>query len=496
MSDHIQSHSESPLFTNSESDVFVQQLVNEIGNPPDLKYLALELRPGILGSYLFIETLVDKNKIEDNVLKFLSESRLLDVSESVSDLMETLKSRIPVASISKVFDLISCAQGLLKGMCLLVIPGADHVLMLDVAKSHHRTVTEPKTETTVQGPNEAFNEDLLTSIGLIRQRILTADLRFEQMKIGKSTETKVWICYIQDLASDEILNEFRIRIRSIKADSILDSTYVEEWIQDKTFTPFPTLMKTERPDVLASHLLEGRVAVVVDGTPFTLIGPVTFMQFFTSPEDYYQRADIATFLLWIRFLAYLFAVFVPSLYIAASLYHHSLLPPTLLVSLSAQREGVPFPSYVEAFLMMVLFEMLREAGLRMPRISGQAIAIVGALVLGEAAVQAGLVSAATVIVVAVTAIANFVTPFYNFGISQRFLQYAYMILAGFMGMFGILCGVLFTVIHLASIKSFGVPYLAPIAPTFLSDWKDVILRVPRPWMKTLPRMNKPKRKKR
>ncbi|MBP1994687.1 spore germination protein [Paenibacillus eucommiae] len=496
MLDHTPSHSDSPLYKDSEFDAFVSQLVNAIGNPPDLVYHTLVLRPGILGSYLFIETLVDKNKIEDNVLKFFSECRFLDDSESMTDLMETLKSRIPIASTSTVFDLGSCAQGLLKGMCLLVIPGADYVLMLDVASFHHRPVAEPKTETTVQGPHEAFNEDLITSIGLVRKRIVTSDLRFEQMMIGKSTETKVWICYIQDLAPDEILNEFRTRIRAIETDSILDSTYIEEWIQDKIFTPFPTLMKTERPDVMVSHLLEGRVAVLVDGSPYSLIGPVTFMQYFTSPEDYYQRADIATFLLWIRFLAYLLAVFVPALYVAVSLFHHSLLPPTLLVSLSAQREGVPFPSYVEAFLMMMLFELLREAGLRMPRISGQAIAIVGALVLGEAAVQAGLVSAATVIVVAVTAITNFVTPFYNFGISQRFLQYAYMILAGFTGLFGILCGVLFTVIHLASLKSFGVPYLAPIAPTFLSDWKDVIIRVPRPWMKSLPRMNNPKRKKR
>ncbi|WP_373871514.1 spore germination protein [Paenibacillus dendritiformis] len=190
------------------------------------------------------------------------------------------------------------------------------------------------------------------------------------------------------------------------------------------------------------------------------------------------------------------AVFVPALYIAVTSYHQGLLPPSLLISISAQREGVPFPSFVEAFMMMTIFEVLREAGLRMPRVAGQAISIVGALVLGEAAVTAGLVSAAMVIVVAITAIAHFVAPFYNFGITQRFLQYFYMILAAVSGGFGILCGVLFTLIHLASLRSFGVPYLAPVAPTFVSDWKDVLLRVPRPWMTTFPRMNKTKRKKR
>lgn len=491
-------HSRPDNFQYDKSDAqsFAELLVQAIGNPPDLIYETFAPGPGIQVQYLFIETLVDKNKIENNVLRFLAEGQSLYNWNETSLLVETLKQTIPIVAMATASDANTCTQNLLDGKCLLIVPEADYVLVLDVAKFQHRPLAEPKTESTVLGPHEAFNEDLSASVGLLRKRIRTSNLRFELIQIGTATETKILISYVKDLAPEKVLDEFRRRILSIEADSILESTYVEEWIQDKTLTIFPTLMRTERPDVVTSHLLEGRVAVLVDGSPSTLIGPFTFMQYFTSSEDYYQRADIATFLLWIRFLAFLLAVFVPALYIAVTSFHHALLPPTLLVSLSAQREGVPFPSYMEAFLMMVIFEVLREAGLRMPRVAGQAISIVGALVLGEAAVQAGLVSAAMVIVVAVTAIANFVAPFYNFGITQRFLQYGYMLLAGITGVFGILCGVLFTLVHLASLKTFGVPYLAPVAPTYFSDWKDILVRVPRPWMKTFPRMNGTKRKER
>ncbi|MDF2722290.1 MAG: spore germination protein [Paenibacillus sp.] len=496
MNEIPQPQQEHVPYDKSDVRSFTGRLVHTIGNPPDLIHQTFALSADMHVQYLFIETLTDTDKIENNLLRFLAERcSFMDVNES-SAWDETLKPIIPIVAMTTASDVQTCTQHLLQGMCLLIVPGADHVLVLDVAKFQHRPLSEPQTESTVLGPHEAFNENISASVGLLRKRIRTSNLRFELMRIGTATETKVMIGYIHDLAPDEVVNEFRGRIKRIQTDSILESTYVEEWIQDKTLTIFPTLMRTERPDVVTSHLLEGRVAVLVDGSPTTLIGPFTFMQYFTSSEDYYQRADIATFLLWIRFLSFLLAVFVPALYIAITSFHHSLLPPALLISLSAQREGVPFPSYIEAFSMMIIFEVLREAGLRMPRIAGQAISIVGALVLGEAAVQAGLVSAAMVIVVAVTAIANFVAPFYNFGIMQRFLQYGFMLLAGITGVFGILCGVLFTLVHLASLKSFGVPYLSPIAPTSFSDWKDVLIRVPRPWMKTMPRMNHAKRKER
>lgn len=474
----------------------VGQITDILRNPPDLVNRMFSLSPDLHGFCVFIETLVDTNKIEHELLYFLSETSLSSELNSSKNIIDTLHSRIPFSSISVTTDFNRCVQSLLSGKCVLIFSDTNQMMLLDASKTPHRNVTEPLMESTVLGPQEGFTEDIATNLSLLRKRIKSVHFRIEQIIIGKETETSVSLLYLEHLAPAAVVDEFRRRIHSIQIDSVLDSAYVEEWIQDKTLSPFSTLLKTERPDILASHLLEGRVGVLVDGTPDSLIGPVTFFQFFTAPEDYYQRANIATPIRWLRMFSFLLSIFVPCLYIAIVSFHQELLPHSLLISIAAQREGVPFPAFIEAILMMVTFEVLREAGLRMPRIAGQAISIVGALVLGEAAVSAGLVSAAMVIVVAVTAISNFVAPSYGFGIMQRILQFSYMILAGVLGFFGVLCGVLFTVVHLASIKSFGVPYLSPVAPTILNDWKDILVRVPRSWMKTYPQMNQTKRKRR
>lgn len=482
-------------FDSSNPEAFVKRMIGSLHNPPDLVIRKLDLPSGS-GFCLFIETLADKTRIEHYVLGFLSELLVSGELESSRSMIDVLQSRISFSSLAVTTELEHCVRSLLSGYCILVLPDANRVLLLDASKSTHRNVTEPLIESTVQGPAEGFTEDLAVNLSLLRKRIKSSHLRIEQFVAGTETETKVLLLYLGNLAPEDVVSEFRKRMQSIRIDSILDSNYVEEWIQDRTLSPFPTLLNTERPDVVASHLLEGRVGVLVDGTPDALVGPVSFFEMFVSPEDYYQRADIATLVRWLRVLSFLLAVFVPSLYIAVVSFHQELLPHSLLISVSGQREAVPFPAIVEAFVMMITFEVLREAGLRMPRIAGQAISIVGALVLGQAAVQAGLVSAAMVIVVSITAISNFVAPTYNFGITQRLLQFFFMILAGTMGLFGILCGVLFTLVHLVSMKSFGIPYLAPLAPTVITDWKDIIVRVPRTWMKSYPRMTRAKNRQR
>ncbi|WP_189012726.1 spore germination protein [Paenibacillus marchantiophytorum] len=490
------SQKNSTIHDGYNSKAFVNQIIGILDNPPDLLNRTFTLSPDLYISCVFIETLVDKNKIEHELLQFLSKEPIYNELNPSDNIINTLQSRIPFSTISVTTELHCCVQSLLNGKCLLVISNTSQVLLLDVSKTSHRNVKEPLTESTVRGPQEGFTEDITINLSLLRKRIKNVHFRIEQIILGSETETKVNLLYLGNLASVAVVDEFRKRIHSIQIDSVLDSAYVEEWIQDKTISPFSTLLNTERPDIVASHLLEGRVGVLVDGSPIALVGPVTFFQLFISPEDYYQRAIIATLLRWLRILSFMLATFVPSLYIAIVSNHQEFLPHSLLISLAAQREGVPFPAFIEAVIMMATFEVLREAGLRMPRIAGQAISIVGALVLGEAAVSAGLVSAAMVIVVAVTAISNFAAPSYSFGITQRLLQFFYMILASVMGLFGVLCGSLFIVVHLASIKSFGVPYLSPVAPTFLTDWKDFLVRVPRPWMKTYPQMNDTKKKRR
>ncbi|NUU60487.1 spore germination protein [Paenibacillus agri] len=486
----------NPVYNQHDPLSFVNQIRDYLHSPPDLIIHSLVISPDVPCSCLFLDTLTDKDKIEHELLSFLSEKACFEDVTHADEMISVLKGRIPFSSISSSDDFTLCVNSLLKGVCLIVVAGAPEVLWINVSQTSKRSVAEPMTESTVRGPQVGFTEDITVNLSLLRKRVRNVHLVIEQITAGTETETNMALIYLDNLASGPVIEEFRKRLAAIHTDSILDSAYVEEWLRERTYSPFSTILSTERPDILTSHLLEGGVGVIVDGSPIALVGPITFFQFFIAPEDYYQSADIATLLRWVRFLSFMLSVFVPALYVAVVSFQQELLPHSLLISIAGQREGVPFPAFVEAALMMVTFEVLREAGLRMPRIAGQAISIVGALVLGQAAVTAGLVSTAMVIVVAITAISNFVSPSYSFGITQRLLQFFYLMLAGAMGLFGLLCGVLMTVVHLASLKSFNVPYLSPVAPTVLSDWKDILVRVPRPWMDAYPRMNGTRKKSR
>ncbi|CAM3245486.1 spore germination protein [Paenibacillus taichungensis] len=483
-------------FNCEDTASFVHAIQEYLHSPPDLIIHSMVISSDIPCQCVFFETLTDKNKIEHELLSFLAEKKEFQESFSTDEIIAVLKGRIPFSSVSSTSDFRVCIDSLLKGACLIIVSGAPEVLWINVSQTSQRSVAEPMTESTVRGPQVGFTEEMAINLSLIRKRVRNEHLCIQEVTAGTETDTKISIIYMNNLASNEVIEEFRKRLDAIHTDSILDSAYVEEWLKEKSYSPFSTLLSTERPDIITSHLLEGGVGVLVDGSPIALVGPITFFQFFIAPEDYYQSPDIATMLRWIRFLSFMLSIFVPALYVAVVSYQQELLPHSLLISIAGQREGVPFPAFVEAMLMMITFEVLREAGLRMPRIAGQAISIVGALVLGQAAVTAGLVSTAMVIVVSITAISNFVAPSYSFGITQRILQFFYLILAGAMGLFGVLCAVLLTVVHLASMNSFNVPYLSPVAPTTLSDWKDILIRVPRPWMREYPKMKGTKRRKR
>ncbi|MDF2723570.1 MAG: GerA spore germination protein, partial [Paenibacillus sp.] len=253
-------------------------------------------------------------------------------------------------------------------------------------------------------------------------------------------------------------------------------------------SPFPTIYNTERPDVIAAELLEGKVAILVDGTPFVLVVPALFISFMHSAEDYYQRADISSLLRILRFIGLFISLLAPSLYIAITTFHQEMLPTQLLIGLSSQREGVPFPAFVEAVMMEIVFEVLREAGLRMPRAVGQAVSIVGTLVIGQAAVEAGIVSAAMVIVVSITAISSFIFPAVNMSIAIRMMRFPLMGLAGSLGLFGVFLGIIALLLHMCSLRSFGVPYMTPFAPYIQDDLKDTIIRAPLWLMRKRPRL--------
>lgn len=454
-----------------------------LGSPPDLVCHSVcpekAAEPVLC---LYLETMVNRTDIDGYILSALRKGEFSEREPSGAEdnaFVQELPEDLGAEELAR-----RSADGLVKGYCVL-IDSSGGVRLVRITDPKQRQVDTPVAEVSIRGPNEGFSESISTSIGLIRKRIGTPQLRFESMQIGRVTRTTVVLAYIEGIAPDELVREMRRRLRAIRTDGVLESAYIEEFIQDSALSPFPTLLSTQRPDVVAAHLLDGKAAVLVDGAADALVAPITFFELFNSPEDYYQRADIATFIRWIRLLSFFIAVFVPSLYVAATTFHQEMIPGTLLLSLSAQREGVPLPAFGEVLMMELIFEIIREAGVRMPRVAGQALSIIGAIVLGQAAVDAGLITAAIVIVVSVTGIANFVVPAYSFGIAQRLLRFSFIILAGFMGLFGILCGTLLLIAHLSSLKSFGVPYLSPVVPSYPTDWRDVLFRVPRPQMGAL-----------
>jgi spore germination protein KA len=311
-------------------------------------------------------------------------------------------------------------------------------------------------------------------------------LLLKNRKIGRATQTNVSIMYIRGIADEKVIEEVNLRLARIDTDSILESGYIEEFIQDQPYTIFPTIQNTERPDVIAGSLLEGRVAILIDGTPHVLLVPSLFIQYLQAAEDYYQRADISTLIRTLRYFCLFIATLVPALYIALTTFHQEMLPTQLLISLAAQREGVPFPAFVEGLIMEATYEILREAGIRMPRAVGQAVSIVGTLVIGQAAVEAGIISATMIIVVSITAISSYVIPEFDMSIAIRITRFLFMGLAAVFGLFGIFVGIVALLLHLSSLRSFGVPYMAPVGPFILSNQKDVILRVPHPYMTTRP----------
>ncbi|WP_219837663.1 spore germination protein [Paenibacillus sp. R14(2021)] len=472
----------------SVTEPMQEQIRNRMKGAPDFVIRQFPLRGSSAFTCLYLSSIVESALVDEFVIKPILAAVPIEKQEEYDlDDLGWFHRHIPFVQNTEWSDADEGICLLLEGQCLL-IPTVDRFLSFDVKRSDYRSVTEPQSEATVRGPREGFVEDIGRNVALIRKRLKSEHLVFEQMIIGTKTKTKVYLTYLPDIASNGVVYEFRRRLQAIQADSILESSYLEDWIQDKTLSPFPQLIGTERPDAVTGKLLEGQVALLTDGTPIALIGPVTFFQLFSSPEDYYQRPDIATLTRWLRFFAFMLSIFIPPLYIAVVTFHQELLPTLLLINLAAQREAVPFPAFLEAMIMMVTFEILREASLRMPRIAGQSISIVGALVLGMTTVEAGLVSAAMVIVVSITAISNFVSPIYGFGNAQRVLQFVFMFLAGFMGLYGILCGTLFVLVHLVSLSSFGVKYMSPLAPLLVSDFKDTILRVPRFWLNQKPQM--------
>ncbi|WP_249366986.1 spore germination protein [Neobacillus rhizophilus] len=473
----------------------IQKIKELLGNSDDI--ITREIRIGkdgrIKACVVFTDGLVDSHAAQNFIMESLMiDLRMIDAETETFtglNLLSYLKDMVlTVGDIQDLDDFTNLLDSLLSGKVILLFDGYSKGFTIDMKGWNQRSVEEPTTETTIRGPREGFTENIRVNTSLIRRKIKDHNLWIETRKIGKVSKTLVSIMYIKGIADDKIVEEVRKRLNRIKIDSILETGYIEELIQDGAWTPFPTMYHSERPDAIAADLFEGRVAILVDGTPFVMTVPIVFAQFLQSPEDYYNRADITTLLRFLRYVGFFIALLAPSLYIAITTFHQEMLPTQLLITLAAQREGVPFPAFIEALAMEVSFEILREAGLRMPKAIGQAVSIVGTLVIGTAAVEAGFVSAAMVIVVAITAIASFIVSNYELAIAIRMLRFPFMAIAASFGLFGIIVGLIAMVLHMCSLRSFGVPYMAPFGPFIKEDQKDAIFRFPRWAMSTRPRL--------
>jgi spore germination protein KA len=452
--------------TGNSTDIIIRKI--SIGKPDSIH-----------AAVIFTDGLVNKEIINEGIIGSLFQDFHHIESYSRSDALRGIAEKIlNVSNVNFVTEWNETYHYLLSGETVVLIEGSNEALIVSSRGGEKRSIEEPETELAVRGPREGFTEILRTNTSLIRRRIKNPNLWLETMTIGKVSQTDVALMYIKGIAKDEIVEEIRSRLKKIDIDSIMESGYIEQMIEDKTFTTFPTIFHTERPDVATAGILEGKIVILVDGTPFVLIAPSVFIQFFQSTDDYYSRFDIATALRFLRVLVFFISLVGPAVYVAATTFHQEMIPTLLVITITAQREAVPFPAFVEAIIMEVTFEILREAGLRLPRPIGQAVSIVGALVIGQAAVQAGLVSPAMVIVVSLTAIASFATPAFSIAISARLIRFIFMVMAATFGFYGIMIGMLIMIIHLCSLRSFGVPYMSPLAPLVPKNIGDTIFRLP------------------
>lgn len=365
------------------------------------------------------------------------------------------------------------------GVGVILVDGCAVGIVVDAQGWAKRAITEPPSESVVRGPRQGFGEDLGVNISLVRLRLSSPNFKTKFLHVGTQSKTRVAILYLDNVTSMDLVSEVQRRIEQMKIDAVLDSGYIQEFIQDAPYSPFPTIGQTERPDVVAAKVLEGRVAVLVDGSPFALTMPYLLVEAFQANEDYYNHWISATFHRMVRYVSFFLTTSIPAIYIALISYHPQLIPTNLVISISASRKNVPFPGIVEIVVMGLVFEILREGGVRLPRPVGQAISIVGAIVLGEAAVSASLVSAPMIIVVGITGVAGFVVPsLHDLAVPIRLFL---VLLASALGLYGFVFGAIAVVLLLSSMESFGVPYLSTMTTLVPEDVKDTVVRVP--WWK-------------
>jgi spore germination protein KA len=421
---------------------------------------------------VFVTDLVNLEWLNESVVRGimrLNSKRRLTIEE-------IRNHALSVSQIIEIHTFMEVEQKVVSGHVVLLLDGSSCALSIPLQEWEHRTVDKAENEVSLRGPQQAFTEHMMNNIALIRSFVADARLKVEKSTIGNVTHTPYCIIYHESFVDSEVLEQLKQRIAGLEIDKLFDSGMLEELLKDSRWSPFPTVNYTEKPDRLVAQLLEGRIGIMVQNSPTVLTVPALFVEFLQVPEDYYQSTLLQSAVRVLRYVAFLTALVTPSLYVAVLGFHHELIPESFLSSLLEQRSGVPLPTAVEVLVMEITFEILREAGLRFPRPIGQAISIVGALVIGQAAVQARLVMASTVIVVAITGITSFTIPGYAMSAGIRMLRFPLLIATSFLGILGFILVMMMIAFHILTLRSFGVIYTSGLSPYIKRSAADTMIR--------------------
>lgn len=427
---------------------------------------------------IYIANMIPSVILEDSIAKLTAAPPNF---QYISNIKEYCKSSMGIDETDVVDDMNKIIEAISEGEFVILVNGINSGLMVDLKLPPSRAIEQPVTENVLRGPREGFTENHATNICLLRKKIKSPNLKVEVLKLGRQTNTNVSMVYMANIANKQIVDEVRNRLNKIDIDSVSDANYIEEYLEDSPFSIFPTMFRTEKPDVACGKLLEGRVIIIVDSVPVVLSTPTLFIEFFTSADDYYVRFYVATLSRLIRLIAFTVSVLLPSAYVSLVTFHNELLPTDLAVSVIRGRAIIPFSPMFEALFMLTTYLILQEADVRMPKTMGQAVSVVGGLVLGQAAISSGIVSGHMIIVVAFSAVSALALPVPELQLPTAYVRFGLLILGGFAGMVGLTCGIIVIIMHLLSLRSFGVPYFAPFGPLEPNELIDTFFRAPL-WM--------------
>lgn len=447
------------LFKNRIQNV---KKITELLQSDDIIYFDFTAKETSLTA-IYAESLSDKTMLGKQAIEPLQENG------SFSSVDDVIKS-VTLPETEKLSTFSDCIEKIIAGDAVIVVDGLDKAISVSSKKPAARAVTEPPTASILKGPREGFVENSQTNMSLIRQRLKTPNLKYEKLTVGKQSQTTVGLVYISSIANKNLIDTIRSKIKKINVDGIVDSSYIIKCISDRKTSMFKQMGSTEKPDIFSAKLLEGRVGIIVDGSPIALTAPFIFLEDFQSSEDYYINTYRANFARILRISAVILSILLPAFFVAAQLFHLQFIPLAFLLTIVGSIKGIPLSPSVEMFVTLLIFEILNEASVRMPRYVGIAMSVVGALVLGETAVNAGMVSTPTIMIIALSGICFYVAPDLNETLSV--LRLMFLTIAGFMGGYGIVllgCGLL---TYLCAFDSFGTPYLSPYAPMNFKDMQD------------------------